>query len=665
MSFTIRIDRNSMEDLVYPNVPTSTIIGDWLTGVRHTLPKKEPVHLAYTTMEGLWFGYDYDLSQPFSTYRDRFHGVVRIFACTTSNTSNKTIDAPLALFQHKKQLTSNPLVNHHVLPDFINQQRCQDIIEKANTHGKWTSNRHDNYPTTDIPVDNIPNLNVDAELQRIQDLCRTMYKLEQTSVITPFDVFVVKYNANAQNKLELHRDNSVLSFVLLLSHPDEFEGGGTFYQTEKETVRPNQGGLALHCGKVRHAGVAITKGTRYILIGFMKVKSIFIRYKHPQEKKLSNTLGDQRHLDFLWRHPNTLPTRLSIRIINLKRRPEKLKRCMDTVRRLDIPANWVLDIQPVVANEGEGATAYPQWKTNNISGVREEVAKFWKRDVTKGEIGCFVSHMSTIQASNAEYLLVLEDDADMHSDFLYRVDQCLQELKEKEWDAIDFGGVPMDSNKKRNITTSIVQQNYTYQTHCILYHARGMKKVQTVDCTKNAIPYDEFLGALRKIHPRSELNALYATTPLMVYHPYTKLSWQRAENIHDTEDSTPKATLSMPMQTRVGEAFDMKNYYRFSNVTNVSMTTIQRLSVKANNTMWHFQLSTVEDQGMHSYRSWKMALDQHTKLVAVANPSELALFRGTKIQMDCSKPTVFFFPSYILFTCKDAHIFYIQGNTFL
>ena len=564
-------------------------------------------------------------------------------------------------------MIDNPLSAHHVVPAFIHPQRCQEIVEKANAYGKWTSNRHDNYPTTDIPVQAIPDLHVDPELQRIQDLCKTYYTLEPTSVITPFDVFVVKYDAHAQNKLDVHRDHSVLSFVLLLSHPDDFEGGGTFYQTSNTTVQPEQGGLSLHCGKVRHAGVAITKGTRYILIGFMKVKSIFIRHKHPQETKVCNTLSDQRHLDFLWRHPHTLPIRLSIRIINLKRRPEKWKRCMDTLRRLDIPANWVLDIERVVANEGDGATAYPEWKTDQVSGVRQEVAKFWTREVTPGEIGCFVSHLSTIQASDAEYLLVLEDDADMHSDFLYRVDQCIQELQGTEWDAIDFGAIPMDDHEKQHVTRSIVQYNYTYQAHCILYHSRGINKIKQVDYTKNAIPYDECLPALRKIHPRSALNDLYTTTFLM-YHPYTKLSWQRPEQIHDTENDSPatKASLSMPMQSRVSEAFDMQNYYRFSNVTDVSLPTIRRLCIRANDAMWHFQLRRVEDQGVQSYPQWKLALDQSTKLVVVVNPAELALFRGSTPQrLDCSKPAVYVFPSYILFACKDAHIYYAQGDTFV
>jgi GR25 family glycosyltransferase involved in LPS biosynthesis len=559
----------------------------------------------------------------------------------------------------KREKVCNPLEKVVRVDQFMSQKRCAEIIKLAEAHGAWQTTRHNNYPTMDIPVDDIQNLNVQPELHQIAKLSKSNFNLEANATLTPFDVFVVKYDVNGQRELKVHRDNSELSFVLLLSSTSEFEGGGTYYEHANMTVCPEQGGLLLHCGKVRHAGKAITKGTRYVLIGFLKVASFRIGQRHKDEAKISNELSDKRHVDFLWRH-DTMPTMLAIRIINLKDRPEKLQRTLDTLRRLAIPDNWVLDIQPVVANEGNGATAYPKWKMEKVnSDVREEVAKFWKRDVTKGEIGCFVSHMSTIQASNAEYLLVLEDDADMHSDFLYRVDQCLQELKEKEWDAIDFGGVPMDSNKKRNITTSIVQQNYTYQTHCILYHARGMKKVQTVDCTKNAIPYDEFLGALRKIHPRSELNTLYATTPLMVYHPYTKLSWQRAENIHDTERHEG-CSWTLP---QIVDSFDMRNYYKFSNVSD--MSTLPTLLANANDHTWKFQLSTcVEDvDGVEG--EWMLPVDHTRKVTVVVHPTKLWIQQGKKErELPCRPKDVYFFPAYLLYRYIGGRVFYGCGTTF-
>ena len=266
-------------------------------------------------------------------------------------------------------MISNPLYQHHTVTSFVTESRCQEIIEKSNKHGHWTSNRHTNYPTTDIPIDDIQQLDVNTELEKIKEICKDKYNLESSATVKPYDIFVVKYDAAGQNHLNLHRDSSDLSFILLLSNPSDFEGGGTFYELQKKTVTHQQGDLTIHCGKLRHAGVAITKGTRYILIGFMEVGSKYIRKKRPDEPELSNDLCDKRHLDFLWKHPDTLPINLDIRIINLKRRPEKLKKCIDCINRLDVPANWTIHIEPIIANEGTGTLPYNKWKTETIANT--------------------------------------------------------------------------------------------------------------------------------------------------------------------------------------------------------------------------------------------------------------------------------------------------------
>ena len=116
-------------------------------------------------------------------------------------------------------------------------------------------------------------------------------------IITPFDVFVVKYDSKGQNKLDLHRDSSILSFILLLSSPNDFSGGGTYYESLNETIKPEQGGLLIHCGKVRHGGLTVTSGTRYILIGFMDVESKKVRQKHPNEDQINNNLLTNKLLD--------------------------------------------------------------------------------------------------------------------------------------------------------------------------------------------------------------------------------------------------------------------------------------------------------------------------------------------------------------------------------
>ena len=557
----------------------------------------------------------------------------------------------------------NPFSKHYLIPSFITKERSCEIIDKANSFGKWTFKRHDNYPTTDIPVDNIPDLNVDEELEKIKDICKNKYQLEPESIITPFDVFVVKYDSKGQNKLDLHRDSSILSFILLLSSPNDFSGGGTYYESLNETIKPDQGGLLIHCGKVRHGGLTVTSGTRYILIGFMDVESKKVRQKHPNEDQINNNLSDKRHLDFLWRNKDTLPIKLSIRIINLKNRPEKLRKCMETISRFDVPENWILDIRPVTANEGDGATSYAKWKTDQ-KPPRPQIEKFWLREVKKGEVGCYVSHLTTIQTSEANYLLILEDDADMFSDFLYRVDQCLKELKEINWDCIDFGGIPMD-DKKNIITDNIVQYNYVLQAHCILYNSNGIEKLKQIDRTKNAITYDEFLPAVRKIHPRPELNTIYPlSSPLICYHSYQQLSWQRPEGIHDTENDKGQCK-PIPIQSGIVLPEDMKNWYRFRNVSNCSIDKILSLTVKANKAMWHFQISEIEDVGKKTYDNWEMAINDKRKIVIVMNPSSMSLFIGSINNLDCSEPCIYFIPSYILFKCENANIYYANGNSLI
>ena len=109
----------------------------------------------------------------------------------------------------------NPFSKHYVIPSFISKDRSCEIIDKANSFGKWTFKRHNNYPTTDIPVDDIPELNVNDELEKIIDICKNKYQLEPESIITPFDIFVVKYDAKGKNKLDLHNANIFMQMVIL------------------------------------------------------------------------------------------------------------------------------------------------------------------------------------------------------------------------------------------------------------------------------------------------------------------------------------------------------------------------------------------------------------------------------------------------------------------
>jgi hypothetical protein len=93
---------------------------------------------------------------------------------------------------------------------------------------------------------------------------------------------------NTMDRLAFHRDGSLLSFTVLLSPPNEFEGGGTIFDALLDVVipdydacsvlqspgviKPPQAGYAtLHCGKLLHGGHVITSGQRIVLVGFVDV----------------------------------------------------------------------------------------------------------------------------------------------------------------------------------------------------------------------------------------------------------------------------------------------------------------------------------------------------------------------------------------------------------
>ena len=151
---------------------------------------------------------------------------------------------------------------------------CRFIINEceqyAKNNGGWTTTRHDKYPTTDLPVEKIPSIFklIIESMNTVLDKVTKSYGLHADMIIDIRDLFVVKYSHDAQNSLELHCDGSFISFNILLSNVLEFEGGGTYFD-DGLTTRIEQGDLLIHSSQIKHAGLPITKGTRYLLVGFI------------------------------------------------------------------------------------------------------------------------------------------------------------------------------------------------------------------------------------------------------------------------------------------------------------------------------------------------------------------------------------------------------------
>ena len=101
----------------------------------------------------------------------------------------------------------------------------------------------------------------------------------QSLPASPSRFFVIKYTAEKQPSFGLHVDHTEVTVNVALS--DDFEGGGTFLRasTQRATtdaarssqglcLRPAAGMCLVHDGHVAHAGNAVTRGQRYVLVAF-------------------------------------------------------------------------------------------------------------------------------------------------------------------------------------------------------------------------------------------------------------------------------------------------------------------------------------------------------------------------------------------------------------
>lgn len=168
-----------------------------------------------------------------------------------------------------------------VVDHLLSPADCRRLIELAEHHAAandgWETDRHDDYPTTDLDTYDIEDAAVPVQHLVFDHLIPCMAHVYGVS---PRDIglketFVAKYTAarGTQRALEPHTDGCEFSFVIPLN--DDFEGGGTRFVDESGVRRPPVGSaLCFLGGHMKHEGVAVTRGTRYVLIGFLKFKTM-------------------------------------------------------------------------------------------------------------------------------------------------------------------------------------------------------------------------------------------------------------------------------------------------------------------------------------------------------------------------------------------------------
>ena len=168
---------------------------------------------------------------------------------------------------------------------------CCAVDAAAARRGGWDRDRHGRYPTTDMPVSEAADVEA---MVRSRLFARVLRPLAPKYIDAAADdagaeaaawlpehlefrdLFYVKYSSDVgeQRDLAIHTDGSIFSFNVLLNSPSAFEGGGTLFEPTQLVARPTQRGNAVgHSGQVRHGARPITRGERYLIVGFVGCKS--------------------------------------------------------------------------------------------------------------------------------------------------------------------------------------------------------------------------------------------------------------------------------------------------------------------------------------------------------------------------------------------------------
>lgn len=201
------------------------------------------------------------------------------------NASKQNVEENLEIY--KKYTENRDLLNidgddrfmqRFVHTKVFSKDICDWIIYEselyANVNG-WMVDRHNRYPTTDIPIQNLRGVFkfiTKSFFDTIKEKITSDYCISNNKIFDVIDMFVVKYSADGthQDFLEMHFDNSLFTATILLNNKKEFDGGGTYYK-DGIVSNTNIGDMIIHTQRHVHSGIKITRGIRYLLVFFINI----------------------------------------------------------------------------------------------------------------------------------------------------------------------------------------------------------------------------------------------------------------------------------------------------------------------------------------------------------------------------------------------------------
>ncbi|XP_066548271.1 procollagen galactosyltransferase 2 [Amia ocellicauda] len=213
-------------------------------------------------------------------------------------------------------------------------------------------------------------------------------------------------------------------------------------------------------------------------------------------------------------------------LINLRRRLDRRDRMLRTLSAMGIEATLTDAVDGKALNSSQikalGIEMLPGYK-DPYSG----------RVLTRGEIGCFLSHHYTwtqVVEQGLRHALVLEDDVRFQPQFRSRLLSIMDSIDRTglDWDLIYIGRKRMQVQQPEVSVpgvSNLVEADYSYWTLGYALSQQGAQKLLQAQPFAKMLPVDEFLPIMFNKHPNSEymqqfpvrdLRA-FSVEPLLVY----------------------------------------------------------------------------------------------------------------------------------------------------
>uniref|UniRef100_A0A8C2FXQ2 Collagen beta(1-O)galactosyltransferase 2 n=1 Tax=Cyprinus carpio TaxID=7962 RepID=A0A8C2FXQ2_CYPCA len=190
-------------------------------------------------------------------------------------------------------------------------------------------------------------------------------------------------------------------------------------------------------------------------------------------------------------------------LINLKRRLDRRERMLNTMAVLGLEATLVDAVDGKALN------------TSHLQALGIEMMPGYKdpysdRVLTRGEIGCFLSHHFTwkqVVERRLQHVLVLEDDVRFEPQFKKRLQTIMEDVEKAQlnWDLIYVGRKRMQVAQPEvsvEGVNNLVEADYSYWTLGYALSQQGAKKLLAALPFGKMLPVDEFLPVMFNKHPK-------------------------------------------------------------------------------------------------------------------------------------------------------------------